>query len=66
MARSDRVLLKVESLEIARLRGDQLAEADDEYWMALAVKVASPEGTGPTTRAAPEYRYKAAIARSMS
>lgn len=61
-----KVSLKTESLEIARLRRDQLAEADDEYWMAMAVEAASPEGTGPTMRAALEHRYKAAIARAMA
>mgnify|MGYP006282982369 FL=1 len=34
--------------------------------MALAVEAASPEGTGPTMRAALEHRYKAAIARAMA
>ncbi|MEL6725490.1 MAG: DUF6538 domain-containing protein, partial [Pseudomonadota bacterium] len=33
-----KVSLKTESLEIARVRRDQLADADDEYWMALAVE----------------------------
>ncbi len=61
-----KVSLKTQSLEVARLRRDQLAEADDEYWMAMAVEAASPEGTGLTMRAALEHRYKAAISRAMA
>ncbi len=61
-----KVSLKTESLEVARLRRDQLAEADDEHWMALAIEAASPEGTGPTIREALEHRYKAAISRAMA
>ncbi|NHK27105.1 tyrosine-type recombinase/integrase [Parvularcula flava] len=61
-----KVSLKTGSLEIARLRRDQLAEADDQYWMALAAEAASPGGQGPTVRTALEHRYKAAIARAMA
>ncbi len=57
-----KVSLKTESLDLARLRRDQLAEADDEFWMALAVEA----GTGPSVRTALEHRYKAAIARAMA
>lgn len=61
-----KVSLKTESLELARLRRDQLAEADDEYWMALALETDGAPGSGPTVRAALEHRYKAAIARAMA
>lgn len=61
-----KVSLKTESLETARLRRNQLAEADDQYWMALAAEESSPGGHGPHVRAALEHRYKAAIARAMA
>ena len=61
-----KVSLKTDSLEIARLRRDHLAEADDEYWMALAIELAEDNANGPTVRAALEHRYKAAISRAMA
>ena len=42
-----KVSLKTDSLEIARLRRDHLAEADDEYWMALAVELAEENANAP-------------------
>ncbi len=61
-----KVSLKTDSLEIVRLRRDHLAEADDEYWMALAIELAEENANGPTVRAALEHRYKAAISRAMA
>ena len=61
-----KVSLKTESLEIARVRRDQLADADDEYWMALAVELAEENANGSTVRAALEHRYKSAISRAMA
>ncbi len=61
-----KVSLKTGSLELARMRRDQLAEADDQYWMALAAEEVDSNGNGPTVRAALEHRYKAAIARAMA
>jgi integrase len=61
-----KVSLKTGSHEIARLRRDHLAEADDQYWMALAAEAGSPGGRGPALRAALEHRYKAAISRAMA
>ena len=61
-----KVSLKTDSLEIARVRRDQLAEADDEYWMALAIELAEDNANGTTVRAALEHRYKAAISRAMA
>ena len=61
-----KVSLKTGSQEVARLRRDQLAEADDQYWMALAVEAGSPGGRRPAMRAALEHRYKAAISRAMA
>lgn len=66
MRRFAKVSLKTESLELARLRRDQLAEADDEYWMALAVEAGGHETKGVAVRSALEHRYKAAIARAMA
>lgn len=61
-----KVSLKTESLEVARLRRDQLAEADDEYWMALAIETEQQNANGPAVREALEHRYKSAISRAMA
>lgn len=61
-----KVSLKTDSLEVARLRRDQLAEADDEYWMALATEYSDNNQSGSNVRAALEHRYKAAISRAMA
>lgn len=61
-----KVSLKTDSLDLARVRRDQLAEADDQYWMALSFEMENGSANGPTVRAALEHRYKAAIARAMA
>lgn len=57
-----KVSLKTSSLDLARLRRDQLADADDQYWLALSVEA----GQGPDVRKALEHRYTSAIARAMA
>lgn len=61
-----KVSLKTRSLELARVRRDQLAEADDQYWMSLALEADGGETTTKTIRQSLERRYKAAIARAMA
>lgn len=62
--------LKTSSLEVARKRRDLIEQADDEWWMALAVQVAQTgdmSGDGASIlRATTEQRYKAAVTRAMS
>ena len=53
--------LKTSSLEVARKRRDLIEQADDEWWMALAVQVAqtgnAKDGGASILRAAAEQRY---------
>ena len=62
--------LKTSSLEVARKRRDLIEQADDEWWMALAVQAAQTGGMNgdgaSILRAAAEQRYKAAVIRAMS
>ena len=62
--------LKTSSLEVARKRRDLIEQADDEWWMALAVQAAQTGGMNgdgaSIPRAAAEQRYKAAVTRAMS
>lgn len=61
-----RLSLGTSSLEMARLRRDELAAADDEYWALLALAAASnSQDRGIDPRVA-EQRYRAACAAAMA
>ena len=61
-----RYSLRTSSLEIARLRRDALAEADLNYWTALAVETAENHNVSDATLKAEEHRYKAAQTRALA
>ncbi|MBL4853118.1 MAG: hypothetical protein JKY25_02630 [Robiginitomaculum sp.] len=60
-----RYSLHTTSLETARVRRDQLANADLEYWNALATDAAENLAVTMVTFKAAEQRYKAAQARAL-
>jgi len=61
-----RLALGTTSLETARLRRDELARADDEFWAVLLLAAAaSAEGQRVDPRVA-EHRYRAACAAAMA
>lgn len=61
-----RYSLRTSSIEIARLRRDALAEADLNYWTALAVEAAENDGVSDATLRAEDHRYKAAQTRALA
>ncbi|WP_298307307.1 DUF6538 domain-containing protein [uncultured Erythrobacter sp.] len=60
-----RVALKTKSLEIARLRRDALAEADELYWANLA-DAAGEDATAALRQQVATRRYRAATCRAMA
>lgn len=61
-----RTALRTKSVDIARLRRDALAEADDAYWLALSIEAAENGGVSDATLEAEQHRYEAAQARAMA
>lgn len=61
-----RSALRTTSIDIARLRRDALAEADDAYWLALSIEAAENGGVSEATKEVAEHRYEAAQARAMA
>ena len=61
-----RVALKTRSAEIARMRRDELADADDQYWaeLRLSLDLEAAGQTMETSRA--RQRYQIATARAMA
>lgn len=56
--------LKTDNVEEARLRRDQLAEADDNLWASLSI--AEIEDDGPAAVNAARRRYQVAAIRAMN
>jgi len=61
-----RFTLHTESVEVARLRRDALAEADKHYWTALAIDAANNDGVSEAAFRAEKLRYKSATARALA
>ncbi|MEM6650664.1 MAG: DUF6538 domain-containing protein, partial [Pseudomonadota bacterium] len=61
-----RTALRTTSVDIARLRRDALAEADDAYWLALSIEAAENGGVTDATLEVAQHRYDAAQARAMA
>ena len=61
-----RYSLRTTSVEVARLRRDALAEADLNYWTALAVEAAERENISDATMRAEDHRYKASQTRALA
>jgi len=61
-----RLALGTTSLETARLRRDELAAADDEYWASLTLAEASSPQIGRIDPRIAEHRYRAACAAAMA
>lgn len=61
-----RYSLRTSSVEVARLRRDALAEADLNYWTALAVEAAENDDVSDATLKAEEHRYNAAQTRALA
>jgi integrase len=61
-----RISLGTQSLEIARLRRDQLATADEAYWAAMSLS-ASPDGSrGSNAKPVARARYEHAKAAALA
>lgn len=58
--------LKTKSIDLARMRRDDLIQADDEYWLTLAIEAAEKGGVSTTTRDVEQRRYNAARLRAMA
>lgn len=54
------------SLETARIKRDELAEADEAYWAGMALAAAAQDGDGNAQRAMERRRYEAARAAAMA
>lgn len=63
-----RVALQTQSLEVARMRRDALAEADDLYWASLSGgdRVPGAETVAELKRKVAARRYRAATQRAMA
>ncbi|WP_031555785.1 site-specific integrase [Parvularcula oceani] len=61
-----RETLNTESLELARLRRDELARADDEYWASLAMADAAVGEGGPGAAKVARQHYAAAKAQALA
>ena len=61
-----RLSLGTSSLETARLRRDELASADEEYWASLALADASVSDVAGVDPRIAEQRYRAACAAAMT
>jgi len=61
-----RLALGTSSLETARIRRDELAEADDAFWAGMALAAAAEHGEGNARRALARRRYEAAMAAAMA
>jgi len=61
-----RLALGTSSLETARIRRDELAEADDAFWAGMALAAAAEDGEGNARRALARRRYEAAMAAAMA
>lgn len=57
--------LGTSSLETARLRRDELADADDAFWASMSLALASNEGDTQSLRSLAHQRYKAARAAAL-
>lgn len=58
--------LRTKSLEIARMRRDDLFKADNAYWNALALEAMEQGGVSEATLKVKQSHYKAAVARALS
>lgn len=61
-----RLALGTSSLETARIRRDELAEADDAYWAGMALAATAEEGGGKAQRTLALRRYEAARAAALA
>jgi len=60
------VALRTTSVEIAMMRRDGLAEADEALWNAKAIELAGPEKGTKSGYSAANLRHKSAVARAMA
>lgn len=58
--------LKTKSIDLARLRRNDLIKADDEYWLSLAIEAAEKGGVSHATQIVEGRRYNAAVLRAMA
>ena len=61
-----RLALGTSSLETARIRRDELVEADEAYWAGMALAAAAEDGDGNAQRALARRRYETARAAAMA
>ncbi len=61
-----RVSLETKSLEVAKMRRDELARADDEYWAELKQSLAAEQAGEPLDTAHAKQRYDVAKAKAIA
>jgi len=61
-----RYSLNTKSIDVARMRRDALAEADEAYWTALTIEAAERGGVSNATHKAEQHRFRAAKARALA
>jgi len=61
-----RYTLHTDSLDVARMRRDALAEADLEMWTALTIEASENGGVSEATYKAEQHRYHAAQTRALA
>jgi len=58
--------LETRSIDVARMRRDALVEADNEYWLTLALEAVENGGVSDTTLNIEQQRYKASSLRALA
>lgn len=59
------IALRTQSIEVAMMRRDGLAEADEAMWNAKSLELMGPNGDRTTWRVA-DHRHKAAVSRAVA